>query len=82
MEHTPGPWTAELDADRWIITGDGSSVALLYHARASDTANARLIAAAPDLLDLARLIAAHFEGTDAPLGIKARALIDKAEGRL
>lgn len=43
-------------------------------------ANARLIAAAPDLLDVARRVAEYFADTDAPLGIAARAAIAKAEG--
>lgn len=43
-------------------------------------ADARLIAAAPDGLALAYAVAAHFEGTDAPLGKQARDLISKATG--
>lgn len=37
-------------------------------------------AAAPELLTLAQEVAAQFEHTDAPLGIKARELIAKATG--
>jgi hypothetical protein len=40
-----------------------------------------LIKAAPELYNLARLVAEHFEGTEAPLGLVARVLIAKAEGR-
>jgi hypothetical protein len=43
-----------------------------------------LLAAAPDLLFLLFLalkVAEHFEYTDAPLGILARAVIEKAEGQ-
>lgn len=43
-------------------------------------ANARLIAAAPDLLVVAKMVAKLFEGTDAPLGYRARAAIAKATG--
>ena len=46
-----------------------------------DEANAALIAAAPDGLALAYAVAAHFEGTDAPLGKMARDFIALAEGR-
>ena len=34
-----------------------------------------------ELLQLAQAVAAHFEGTDAPLGEQARAAIALAEGR-
>ena len=34
-----------------------------------------------ELLQLARAVAAHFDGTDAPLGEQARAAIALAEGR-
>jgi len=43
-------------------------------------ANARLIAAAPDALALARAVAGHFKDTDAPLGQMARDFIAKATG--
>jgi len=42
--------------------------------------NAALLGAAPDLLAIARRVAEHFEDTDAPLGIDARAAIAKALG--
>jgi hypothetical protein len=41
-------------------------------------ADTRLIAAAPDLLDVARRVADYFEHTNAPLGIAAREAIAKA----
>ena len=40
-------------------------------------ANARLIAIAPDLLDLARRVAEHFEGLENPLAYAARAALAK-----
>ena len=43
-------------------------------------ADARLIAAAPDLYAIVERVAAHFENTDAPLGIDARAALAKARG--
>jgi len=42
-------------------------------------ANARLIAKAPALVELARRVAAHFADTDAPLGMAARALLAEIE---
>ncbi len=44
-------------------------------------ANARLMAAAPDLLALAQAVADNFYGQTAPLGVMARAAIAKATGR-
>jgi hypothetical protein len=44
-------------------------------------ADARLIAAAPDLFELARAVVNHFRDTDAPLGQLARQAIAKAEGK-
>jgi hypothetical protein len=98
MEHTKAPWSHL----GWIITGgDGSTVARIVPwdssgTRDEDIANARLIAAAPDLLEAlegmiialrkqARL--AHVAGGDVYLSedngdvwIKARAAIAKAKG--
>lgn len=91
--HTPGPWRAELGVIVADIPNDGfKTTAVAYYGdewRHADglqygderDANGRLIAAAPDGLALARAVAAHFEGTDAPLGQMARDLIAKAEGK-
>jgi hypothetical protein len=70
--HTPGPWTA---ADEWSATTDGynisaetaSEIATAYrlYFGGLDTAiaNARLIAAAPDLLDVIRRLLVATDGT-------------------
>jgi hypothetical protein len=42
-------------------------------------ANARAIAQCPNLIALARKVAAHFEYTDAPLGKEARAILRALE---
>lgn len=87
--HTPGPWrvdrTGPNDA---AIRSKHFHVALVTSGLDDDevnqpifTANAHLIAAAPDLLAVVRAVAAHFDGTDAPLGAAARAAVLKAEGR-
>lgn len=39
----------------------------------------RLIAAAPDMYALAEFVAGQFEGTDAPLGLMARAVLAKVQ---
>ncbi len=54
MEHTPGPWEAEGGASdapdpRWQIFTE--SLILAVTCGGNDQANARLIAAAPELLD-------------------------------
>ncbi len=67
-EHTPGPWSAQMDAGDWIgveaVTGDGDLVrreictCLTDDDDREDRANARLIAAAPDLLAACELFVA------------------------
>ena len=67
-KHTPGPWTVATGADgSTLVTsphdrdGIDDDVCLAYGGNDSDpeamSANARLIAAAPELLDLAREVA-------------------------
>lgn len=57
MSHTPGPWMCNRDAfhqegqERWFVgTVDGSRYVATCDATKGNKANARLIAAAPDLL--------------------------------
>lgn len=94
--HTPGPWEARgviiyrstPDADTGatpllcVVTGDGTSVA-------EDEANARLVAAAPDLLEAAKACLPSFDlmwppedatGRRGQLREALRAAIAKAEG--
>jgi hypothetical protein len=84
-KHTPGPWKwqtyGELlgkDASRVLYAChsdlDGSSVEF------ENNSDASLIAAAPELYEIAKRTAAHFEDTDAPLGIAARAALAKVDG--
>ncbi len=47
-EHTPGPWTATACDDFYQIQGRGAYVAEVFN---SHEANARLIEAAPDMLE-------------------------------
>ena len=83
-KHTPGPWTHEGHGD---ITGTENGrkydVACVYLRipAGRQEANARLIAAAPDLLDALVQFVGEFEGCYAdgePAMIKARATIAKA----
>ncbi len=85
-KHTPGPWEVELGtANRdWHIIKRGTA----WNATSAERdANARLIAAAPDLLAALALILADYSAAyggdekDEPKAMKAaRAAIAKAEG--
>lgn len=107
LEHAPGPWFVEapppdaytcpdlrLDKDVrfWVIDKRSDSViANVLKWRGEPVANARLIAAAPDLLDIARTIVAICDSGDtnlaqlacmetSPLVDAARAAIQSATG--
>lgn len=87
MSHTPGPWTVDGRGigTPWNITGaDGNDVALASQrsSRSPDmerTANARLIAAAPDLLLACK--EALLGCTDEFLAPILQAAISKAESK-
>ena len=96
--HTPGPWLVSHDSDRDVVTQDGASTAVASIIGGDDfitrwpetAANARLVAAAPDLLSaLANLRdeAQHFLDTDRGAYdledaiIAADAAIAKTEGK-
>lgn len=51
-KHTPGPWTVRKDAIKFLITAkDNSGIAHTSGLHYDSEANARLIAAAPELLE-------------------------------
>ena len=87
-EHTPGPWRHEWrEPDCTVWAGEDEHVASIYGDGSVEnaTANARLIAAAPDLLEALKEVLIHFSGTVAVecCGLvvdKARAAIANAEG--
>lgn len=91
-KHTPGPWHTGGYSSRIIYAGDGFAVAdaTVFHGRheGEHEANARLIAAAPELLDVlqevTRCLAWHEEqhgvGMDRKAVESARAAIAKATG--
>lgn len=89
MGHTPGPWEADIEdvgtlLHRAVIGPRGELVADCdaYRLSGEETAaNARLIAAAPDLLDaLHELLRATDFDNDEPWIVKAHAAISKATG--
>ena len=91
-QHTPAPWSVEIDHHtaapefiRAYVDGEMYDLAsVLCDETGNATANARLIAAAPDLLELARqvvLAADQNEGSiPADIVSGARAAIAKATG--
>ncbi len=94
-KHTPGPWkfSAESIDPEWsVVTTAGGSVIANVNDRHDQLANARLIAAAPDMLEaLSKLM--DLNDNSGPFGGEiledritrawdaARAAIAKAEGR-
>jgi hypothetical protein len=58
-KHTSGPWKETLvEGEYWIMGGDGLNVVARFRCVPSENnnANARLIAAAPEMLDALKLI--------------------------
>ncbi len=82
-KHTPGPWHTYLshkDINRHIACKDGNSIAKEVH-----HANARLIAAAPELLEqckhLEKVIRCRLPEMDADIELaKLREVLAKVEG--
>lgn len=93
-QHTPGPWKmrAAIKSDEFDIRDEGSSGGYAPIAKVKGdkrstmeqaAANARLIAAAPDLLDALQTMPQSMSATDEEYWAwvdKARAAIDKATG--
>lgn len=75
--YTPGPWKRMSSAT--IDGANGEYIALIQNHLPNAEANARLIAAAPELLEAVKLALIRLQGTD-----EAEILMDaieKAEGR-
>jgi hypothetical protein len=89
-KHTPGPWRAEQGAHAWFISPVGQGYAVAATGSLGSEADARLIAASPDLLaalkELVRLKAIKESDPDQHERLKgqawddARAAIRAAEG--
>ena len=93
-KHTPGPWKQSLPDECWIIAADGTDIAETIGDYDDENvwpvmeANARLIAAAPDLLEALKRIMPYANTgasvqdvytSEQPEFIAARAAIAKAE---
>lgn len=93
-KHTPGPWSAVADEDSARIGGcdwriitpcsldDHDALVSIWDRRDGEdvAANARLIAAAPDMLEALKKIVFDWDGEPEDMA-DARAAIAKAEGR-
>ena len=96
-QHTPGPWKAETfvvmgaedhPKSGYTIKAGDDAIADLYHGcgwtKAEVKANARLIAAAPELLAALEAVLSQIDPKDTPVGLgnilNARAAIAKAKG--
>lgn len=86
-KYTPGPWSVEArKGETWVCRSDSAVLARIAAAKGSQQANARLIAAAPDLLEALKRLSAQCDRlrmpeqamTDAEKS--AIAAIDKATG--
>ena len=63
-KHTPGPWEIETGRPlEVVLRADGTAVGAAYGSDSEAEANARLIAAAPDLLDIAQRVVAECTDT-------------------
>ena len=80
-QHTPGPWSVAVGDGCFVVETNDAFIRFVIHGsnQEGDEANARLIAAAPDLLEaLNKLLpGAEAMGWDTE---KARAAIAKAAG--
>lgn len=89
-KHTPGPWfysQESIDHDWYIVTINGGLIVANVNSHWRQVANARLVAAAPDLLEALKAVVSAWEVTgpieaaermDAAIHA-ARAAIAKAE---
>ena len=89
MKHTPGPWFAQYDDNGFYEIGSEAvslRLAFTYGEGDTDEANARLIAAAPDLLEALWGMATSFHAVEhmeehmQQSAARARAAIAKATG--
>ena len=85
-EHTPGPWKEVrlVGGSHRVTTAAGCSIAEAFGAGATDAPNARLIAAAPDMLAALELawdkILTEYCSSDSPVRQTVEEAIAKAKG--
>jgi hypothetical protein len=91
-KHTPGPWTAEAESElerrTFVCAKDHAIADCMMGYGGEDEANARLIAAAPELLDALTAIynganpRARYVGRDAKEYVVAKELVDAARAAI
>ena len=80
-KHTPGPWILSLDAPYPIVQrGRTGGIQVMAPNPSIALADARLISAAPELLEFAQDWLSRQGGDDNYMTAKARAAIAKATG--
>jgi hypothetical protein len=84
--HTPGPWLTDVDVSGWSVGTEDKFIAFTNGEHSDEdispneeAANARLMAAAPDLLEALKRVCSHGYRSS-PDWDNARAAIAKAEG--
>lgn len=79
-KHTLGPW--RFDPDNHNVYGGGLLAQVFGHLHNGEReANARLIAAAPDMLDELKAIHSNLHGDDGSCECSTLMIIEKAEGK-
>jgi hypothetical protein len=81
-KHTPGPWTdrdCDGEVDGYVWAGD--TIICGLGDKAKQRADARLIAAAPDLLYALKAMLKHYDYSPSSAALRAQAAVAKAEGR-
>lgn len=86
-KHTPAPWYVKIAGKNWFVESEGRQITCADEIDREDTANANLIAAAPELLEALENIIDDQYGTLAeimePWKIEdAKQAIKKARGEL
>ena len=80
---TPGPWKIDEGDSSYVVNAEGVAIAEVSNPawpRETEEANARLIAAAPKMLDVLRLVVAWGPGIEVPFVQEARALLRDLHG--
>jgi hypothetical protein len=82
--HTPGPWHSNEPGNESVRDADEHPICIVecdYHTTDEQDANARLIAAAPDLLKQLKALVVQIKHAGLVVPPNVTAAIDKAEGR-
>jgi len=84
VPYTPGPWSICKDHPDWICpSGGGYQIAMVPRGQgAVAAANARLIAAAPELVEALAAMLEQFGEHGGPVVRQARAVLAKARGNV